>query len=433
MNWQIIIIVTLIVLIVALLAYLGSDMYKRKLARQEYKKSIGTFDGAAQSALKAAQEVTEARAEDKFIAADILDRNVLEGDVRRARGNIEVVGTIIDLYRGVVHDVHIGNNDGQIGAPFMLDRVDTFIFQQGPVIMGDDILANVFQELFGLTNEANEAADVTRMAKIEAAKGQAETKIGASEAFFDSMKAHENDPQNVHDTAVSDDLRETLGKIRASFSGRSKPIIFQEISQFIDEVKDMDFDQETKSRALSVLNRIIKDSNGADSVYIMSYGANEDDILAFVWDRSHLEANRSHRHKMQLALAKSLADCIEDGQEVCPPGRASRMMASLVLLDKADEGLGATVLYEDYKNEIYSRASKLIKDEIAATLASEDPDMRQVAQSYDDPSISPSPDAESAFKAQVGRKLEALVDEYAPKLRDYQVEKLKRDVVAGLI
>lgn len=145
------------------------------------------------------------------------------------------------------------------------------------------------------------------------------------------------DPQNVHDSAVNDSVRDMLSKLKTKDC--STP---QELDSFIDlKSKEMTVDE--KNKLDGVMNKI--NTNYTDKFNEMS----EYEVL------QHVHKRCDNVEKQNL-LISNLIDAYENGGVVCATGRLNRFVATLEL----DEEIGKPLVTKEIvRNECFSKAGAI--------------------------------------------------------------------------
>ena len=186
------------------------------------------------------------------------------------------------------------------------------------------------------------AAAATRALR-QAAEPPASAAPAATE-YFDRAKQVRSDKQNVHDTAVNIHLRDTFAKLHHDTSHDA------ELHAFMNA---------KLSNAAKETLRFIVTENPV--VYSLGGNARLADVLYRVWSRSYAPENANNAAALRDALAAAIEDCIENGSRVCTGGITARLLASPILLDH-DPSIGHVETLEQYKNDILTKASKLLED-----------------------------------------------------------------------
>lgn len=174
-----------------------------------------------------------------------------------------------------------------------------------------------------------------------------------------------NDPQNVHDSAVVDEISKRFKKIkhlnsRENLTTETEDKKIGAIRAEIHQMKD----QTKRRNALQVLNKIMLENS-----HVSSVGANEKDILFAIWDRINSKTNEERKENLVTSFIDSLANSMESRNgsgfsHVCTQGRACRIIDSLTLLDKNEKLSVPPKTIDMYRNEIMSKSYKILQDEL---------------------------------------------------------------------
>lgn len=241
------------------------------------------------------------------------------------------------------------------------------------------------------------------------------TKAGRTEHFMKISQKHTNDKQNVHDSGVNKDMRETYAKIKNSTSKYSIEDIKKYVEKNITGAK--------KQKVLDVVARMNADG------HVSSVGDSEKNILLNVWNRAYDSRNSANRDNIMESVVDNLNDCWENGTIICTGGRCSRIISSLVLLDY-DDNIGKVQTTEQYKNEVFSEANRAFQEEINTATQSDDKMLSDYGKSFNDPSIDDSTVLES-MKEDLHKRVEIKVDAIIEKNKDHIPPEMKTEVMAG--
>lgn len=425
-----------IIVIVTIIAFIGiaymqpGDEKKSANAEKFYQRSNGTLDNNAKLALKTIKSIKKPNANDNFIAGNIIEHNTVPGQENEQPGEQRIIEST-RRYRDAVDEIARGNYRGA-NPQFMLDHIIDFggnnlpAYQRGgaapiafdlPVDIIDD---GILVELYDLTRTADTVRNNHIIANADAAKRISTNKKEFSDNFTTLATTHTNDPQNVHDSGVRVGNQNTLNRIRSG--GDNLYQVFTEIRAYIDA---SDTTEEKKKNAKITLDTM---SEGA---YIMAHNDTEDRIVKYVWDRSKEPANAANADNIRDAVVVALHQSVTPGSKtpVCINGRVSNILGSLVTLDH-DDSVGAAVTEEQYKNDIYSNASKILENELAKAADSNDPGQRQVADSYYDGNETDNV-AMELFKQNVRNSIDVMIDSYKGRINDNRLSTLRTDCYIG--
>jgi hypothetical protein len=195
-------------------------------------------------------------------------------------------------------------------------------------------------------------------------------KQNAQENFYAARNIR-SDPQNVHETQVSNELERIYRHIQhendkeemitGGITNR-RNLTISDIREAVQSHKGFS-DEDTRQRALSVLNTM---STGND---ISKLHDNETNVVTNVWKRIHSSDNTGNREN----LRNSFMDALASGQElnhygdyatVCANGRCGRIINSLTLMDNNETISKPLKTREIMKNEIFSKSYTILNNEL---------------------------------------------------------------------
>jgi len=162
-------------------------------------------------------------------------------------------------------------------------------------------------------------------------------------------KSYKSDSQNVHDSALTEFLREQYAKIKEY--NASEGINFSP-EGFSPTPKDP-----AKAQRVSFVLDTIK-RNSSDTSLI---NGTEYDLLSQVWTRINSRSNAKNKEKLIESFEDQLNECATGpSATVCVAGRCSHVISSLALLDK-DPSLGVLKTKEVLRNELLDGAAKIVE------------------------------------------------------------------------
>jgi hypothetical protein len=312
-----------------------------------YGKTIGyCYDDNAKMALEKAVKKTrmyktngvkgKEKAKDAavmaFIAGDLYRYNVApnvddEHRQRALNGAVELYDMALDLAfenPDIIHTVPIGA---------MIDRTENFYDEYIP----PELPLPDFAQM----------RDVVRHEKVKGPD-------------YYKPEPIRNDPQNVHDSSVTNTIAE-----------RFKTIKELDVENEIDEDAELEAIREeigkiSGERGHRAMKTFIAMNNQGSQV--TSLGSNEKEVLLEVWKRIQAPENEKNRESLKAAFIDSLASSIEKdaaGNEtsVCTGGRCTRVIDSLTLLDTNKKVAEPPKTKEMFRNEIMTKAADFIKKE----------------------------------------------------------------------
>jgi len=397
-----------IALLIGIAWFYFSERNKRKKASRLIENSNGTFDEYAQEALEALDNLQCPNAHDQFLSARLIDLNGHDGRIN----NVRVLNNVVNKYMGHLkpyvgrhpHDINNDNLDW-----FELDQIENFADRHMDIMVANphynDFIDAVLQ---ARPKKVIKTLDETR----ESCK----TRKEAFDTYIANNVAYTNDTQNVHDSAVNEQLRKTWKELKEKTPTGNKKNVVNDIRSYIRG--QWNGPQENKKKALRALEEIEKDKfNG-------TLGASEMEICSTVWNRSELPLNQKNTFLIRDAIVDSLRDMTNDGTNVvCSNGRCARLMESLVLTDADDKSVTGAMTVEQIRNDAFAASNQILQDTIASVAAGhgEKPELTLVAQSYNDPSIQTDEKSEMQFKELVKGKVDTYLQKYQSKLseKDY--------------
>lgn len=279
-------------------------------------------------------------------------------------------------------------------ANTIIDQIDNYYREVPPMV---DITPTVLQ-----------ARDIVRKSKKE--------KTNTKEDYFIDQQKITSNPQNVHDSQVSKDIKNIYHHIKQTSSEISKEQAFQDIENAINSMSD----STKKQKALSTLGTIKK------GYRIESLNDSEDHILVNVWKRINDPVNNDNRNNMVASLVDSLADCIETNRygndyQVCTNGRTSRIINSLTLLDENPDISSPPRTKEMIRNEALMKSLAILKDE-----KSKNPD---IAKKYDEGDQTSNV---IQFEDKVKNRIEETLKKDYSDINSHDLDNIIKDAQAGI-
>lgn len=162
-------------------------------------------------------------------------------------------------------------------------------------------------------------------------------------------KSFKSDSQNVHDSALTEFLREQYAKLKEY--NNNEGINFNP-EGFQPSPKD-----QTKAQRINFVLDTIK-RNSSDTSLI---NGTEYELLGAVWTRINSRANAKNKEKLIESLEDQLNECATGtSSTVCVAGRCSHVISSLALLD-SDPSIGVLKTKEVLRNELLDGAAKIVE------------------------------------------------------------------------
>jgi hypothetical protein len=199
------------------------------------------------------------------------------------------------------------------------------------------------------------------------------TRAEAINEFLEEERKVVNDPDNVHDTTLNEQLRKYIEDIIEDNNRFPDiPIVnFHNIRKIYKESSD-----DRKHNVLKVLDKFTNLTNS------FTGGYSEIEILQQVWKRQNIPPNTNNSAQLFNSITDLLNQCYEGKDNIkCVNGRVTRMIQSLHLIDYLDY-LGEFKTRDIYKNEILDKASHIINKKLHEYAQSEDLKLREAAQLF---------------------------------------------------
>lgn len=267
-----------------------------------------------------------------------------------------------------------------------------------------------------------------RIFKAKATGNRAETPGDVFRAEYYEVKDVPNDPQNVHDTEVNDELqaifRKVVEKNNYEPTTPDSPRSVEEVRQAIYAHR---FEKSSdRDNALLIFEKM-------NNPHVISkYEMPERDILFSVWRRVNSPENKENQEGLRNAFMDALANSIDTNnygvnKEVCANGRCSRVLNSLTLLDK-DEDISRPIrTVEILRNEIFSKAHNIIQKELEKS-------PQDVADAYNGkiPEEGPLQEKVETFRNQLRENIAETVRTDYKATRPEVLENLIKDAQAGV-
>ena len=253
-------------------------------------------------------------------------------------------------------------------------------------------------------------------ASIEAAKQSSESKVDTFSTYVDLNTSNTNDSQNVHDSAVNEQLRKTFKRLTETTPKAAVERAKQDVKSIQDHISAK-LSGADRAKGMKSLSHLL------EGTYNNTMNTSEKDILDLVWARSLLPENAANREVIRDAVADSLKDMAGTGGGlVCSNGRCARLLESLVLTDHDDSIVKGVMTAEQIRNEAMKQSNDILHATIEEFSGSAGSPLESVAKSYIDPSIVTSEGEEAKFKKIVTDRVDAVLKaQYASRLspRDY--------------
>ncbi|SIP86110.1 Hypothetical protein PACV_397 [Pacmanvirus A23] len=421
--FQYLILAIVITILISLIYYVFcKDRIRRKKSEKFINNSAGTFDESARRALDELTQIRNPTPADHFRRGQLLQYNLLEGNQQIMRRQRNVVGDMIQEYTNALADFNV--QDNFVNPDFMMYRIEDF---HRNLQIFDDDNDELVQLALGFDTMVNNRAPVVRQELIEErvnrAVSNSTTRAEAIEKYFDNSIKFTDDRQNVHDSKVNSDLRETLRKIKATAPRNIEPVIIcEEIDYYIHNDYTDDPNNAYKVTAASTALQTM--SRGE---LITTFNERENYILSYVWERCKHPSNSENMQLMKEAVANALADSVENGTLVCINGRCSRVLNSLVLLDFDRDISSGVMTFEAYKNQIFQETKEIINQEIERAKLSSNVKLQNVGLAYDGEDVEVDEDVENEFKQEIKREIDRNMEKYSTKLTPVEISNISEE------
>ena len=252
--------------------------------------------------------------------------------------------------------------------------------------------------------------------KKKAATKKAKNKIEKINNAIKRSTRITSDPQNVHDSQLSKELRKQYEIIKHKNSlmninnNRASP---SEIYEYIAKSKLSD---STKQNAIKTLDWIKK-----SNANISKLNDREVNILMNTWIRAK-DTNNSDAID---SFVNSLSDCVEHNNVVCATGRTSRILSSLLYFDKDIEPVKTKDMYN---KEIMDKAGYIIDKEVELHSNNATSKFNKAARAYKDPKVQISDEEFNQFSKMLLDKANNIADEYKGIINDKEIRKIKQNI-----
>jgi hypothetical protein len=330
-----------------------------------YEKTIGhEFDDTAKLALQKAQ-----KKEDMYYYNETANR-MSRNKIADATVNSFVLANLLN-YNANDRDKaenyynttlrRITENPAQMvntNVDFIIDRTQDFYDDYALQTLDPIIVNQIYRNI-------NTARNNVRNAKVA-------NTANSGDHYYQTQPLL-NDPQNVHDSYVNENMRKIYTNIITQNTLESP--IATSIAEIKEAVKKYPFsNKKMKTHALQIVDRM------AAGNAISSLQTNERDLLLNIWNRIHSADNSESRDSLKLAFMNALADGMEkssngDYHEICTSGRCSKMLGALTILDAHPEISRPMQTKQMLRNEIFAKTYQIIQNQLAQA-------PRDIAESY---------------------------------------------------
>lgn len=315
----------------------GEDRNQR-LTRVHFNNIRGEdFDEEAKQVIEFGEAIDNPRAIDHYRVGAVYLLNA--GNPRAAHQHFN--RALAQIING-----HVGTRE----APFILDRIDDFRDHFVDFIDVEELP----WERAMLAHFENQRQQIQKVQKEK-------PNISSDDPEFKqktilSRQEWQSDSQNVHDTAIYEELKTQVKKVidenskipNIELHGYDEAIHWLRVRYKNDPAKQAEVD-----KVISAL--------GNNYPVGSIPGIKEKDILTAVWQRAFDPDNKERCHQIREAMGDAVLDCVERGCVVCISGRTSKIWQALARLDK-DEDIGVLKTKQAIRNEIYQKSAKIVDD-----------------------------------------------------------------------
>jgi len=155
---------------------------------------------------------------------------------------------------------------------------------------------------------------------------------------------YKSDPENVHDSAITNRTRESIKKLKENTHRSDKT--YTDILAELGDTASSEF-----KRAMET------------PTYCSTFDCSDKDVFEMVWDRIQSKENEENKESLELAFKNAVKDTTQEGRLVCVNGRIARFVESLTLLDH-DQEMGGAVSLQDIRNSALQDSQRLMTEEI---------------------------------------------------------------------
>lgn len=409
MSWilAILVIILLIIIIIIFYTVKNKDSTKRKQSKELYNSSSGNYDKEAYESLKKISEIKDKKPDDNFLAGNIIEYNVLQGNIRKAPK--EPFMNMLSNYNETIRGIQENKIVDEIDPIYMLDHITTVYNQIAlpNIAHVEQIAPNIIH-----IPEIRKNVVKERKNKIKTNTSNKKEEINV---FLEASKSFTSDPQNTHDSSVNGDLRKTVKELQSTYPQNLKSFkdSLDEIRKYIETAKIPEFKKEKAKKSLDLAYQ---------NNYILTLNCKEGDILSMTWERSKHENNKNNCELIKNAILDSLVDCISDnGLSVCINGRCGRILESLTTLDFYKD-IGKAQTSEMYKNEIFNEAKKIMDSFIEQAEQSKNEKLQNLARNYKGENVEVDNETDKKFKSEISNNIDKMTEKYKEKLSADQLK-----------
>jgi len=367
-----------------------------------YQRSSGTFDEAAALALCRATERDTLSSENHILAATVMTRNILlqehepifdragqidDRSIERSRLRRIIFDEAREHYRAALQGLNTYRPQNNINNAFIIDAAAGFAFNGVAELLANDPILTTLEwgtipeyyidyPLVDIVTEQRENLTAEHRAVAKNIVDKQGGALGAGvDAYVELAIQNTDDPQNTHDTGVLACLKAIIERLRLDQQSQDLP----SLDKIIEAIKYEDLADGNTRKLNDVIQVIDRVKLGQR---VIAIGATDSECLARIWLRTTDPKNSDVRVKLRQATFDALYDCWEDGMTshiVCVNGRTARILSVLTLLDH-DKRNWEIKKFEQFKNDIFIKAAKVIEMEAEDAIKSTDTNMQQAGK-----------------------------------------------------
>lgn len=374
--------------------YFGEDYYQRKTHEAFDQITGDQLDSNARTVIQYGEQIPNPRAIDHYRVGAVYLLNAR--DARNARNHFDrALQEIINQRAGILE------------GDFIIDRVMDL---QEYFVNHPEVEDLPIQE--ALVAQANIQRDT-----IREVKNQIKTKrIDENDPEFTqkvilSQKHWQSDSQNVHDTALYEEIAAQYNVVKHENCKIPKVHLHN-----YQELRDWYMSHYRQSDHLSKINKVFTMIDNNYAVMHMQ-GVHEQDIITSIWRRMFDPRNKQNFNKMRESLGDALIDCVENDHVVCMAGRISKIWQTLAMVD-CNPSMGILKTKMLLKNEIYDRCSKIVDDYVGIENGSA---TAQLKEAYANDEKTPQVEE---LKQCMLKQMDDLVPQYSELLPEEQVRSI---------
>lgn len=163
-----------------------------------------------------------------------------------------------------------------------------------------------------------------------------------------------SDPQNVHDSALNQQLKKKLRLMKNENSDLDLEAVEADMMKVISGHK--------KSAELNAVITAMYPTMALEKS-VDALNSTEKDVLLHTWGRSLHSDNEQNSESVKTAIIDAMLSCKENDSLVCASGRCARILESLVLIDSHADISKSGKTKEILRSEIFSKCALFANEE----------------------------------------------------------------------